>query len=209
MKKISKNIFVIGIIILFNFCLHSVGFCTQKNTCLNENLRKELLNMCKEDQEIRQQLINVGVDKLALYPGLIAKLKEIDSKNLKKIKEIIKKFGWPGISLVGIDGENAAFLLVQHADTDIKFQKECLLLIKKAAEKGEAGNQTLPYLTDRVLVKEGKKQIYGTQAKIIKGELIFDPIEDMANVNTRRKEVGLPPLEEYKKLIEKMYKSNK
>jgi len=32
------------------------------------------------------------------------------------------------------------------------------------------------------------------------------PIKDEADVDQRRKEVGLPPLAEYRKLIEEMYK---
>ena len=32
------------------------------------------------------------------------------------------------------------------------------------------------------------------------------PIEDEANVDQRRKEVGLPPLAEYRKMIEGLYK---
>ncbi|MCL5774090.1 MAG: hypothetical protein M1536_06890 [Firmicutes bacterium] len=158
--------------------------------------------MTKEDQEIRNKVIEAQFND----PALAAKMQEIDSKNLKRMKEIIKRFGWPGESLVGKDGADAAWLLVQHADKDIKFQKQCLVLIKEAVRKGEASKENLAYLTDRILVAERKKQIYGTQAQIIEGRVVFYPIEDEANIDARRKEIGLPTLEEYKKQLEKIYR---
>jgi hypothetical protein len=56
---------------------------------------------------------------------------------------VIEKHGWPGKSLVGADGAQAAWLLVQHADLDREFQRQCLPLLKEAAEKGEASKQNL------------------------------------------------------------------
>ena len=64
-------------------------------------------------------------------------------------------------------------------------------------------------LLDRVLVGEGKPQVYGTQGKRFedwKGkEPELEPIEDEANVDKRRAEVGLPPLAEYVKFLKQMY----
>ena len=60
------------------------------------------------------------------------------------------------------DGSNAAWLLVQHADAEPKFQRKCLDLMTKLPQD-EVSQTDLAYLTDRVLLAEGKKQIYGTQ----------------------------------------------
>jgi hypothetical protein len=48
-----------------------------------------------------------------------------------------------------------------------------------------------------VLVGEGKPQIFGTQLRMIGQELLVHPIEDEADVDRRRAEVGLPSLGEY------------
>jgi hypothetical protein len=60
-----------------------------------------------------------------------------------------------------------------------------------------------------VLVGEGKPQIYGTQAKRFeewKGqEPVLEPIEDEANVDKRRAQVGLFPLSEYREMLKKFY----
>lgn len=65
--------------------------------------------------------------------------------------------------------------------------------------------QSYALLLDRVLVAEGKRQVYGTQAKLKGKEFVPDPIEDEANVDKRRAEVGLPPLSEYLRVLKQVY----
>ena len=120
------------------------------------------------------------------------------------MKTVIERHGWPGKSMVGSDGAQAAFLLVQHADAEPAFQKRCLELLAKAVKQGEATGDQLAYLTDRVLVAEGKPQRYGTQFYTVGGKLAPRPIEDEANVDARRKEVGLPTMAEYERQMRAM-----
>ena len=58
---------------------------------------------------------------------------------------------------------DAAWLMAQHAIHDPEFQRECLGLLEAAVWQGEASPRNLAYLTDRVLVHEGRPQRYGTQ----------------------------------------------
>ncbi len=57
------------------------------------------------------------------------------------------------------------------------------------------------YLTDRVLVNEGKPQVYGTQFHEVNGHPEPRPIEDPDSVDVRRAGVGLGTLAEYRELI--------
>jgi hypothetical protein len=164
----------------------------------DDKLREELLRRMQADQEARKPFLSNSAFK---------RLKEIDHDNAERMKEIIKQIGWPGNSLVGKDGANAAWLLVQHADHDPQFQKRCLELLQAAVKKGEATGQELAYLTDRVRVGEKKKQFYGTQFRLVKGKLEPLPIEDEANVDKRRKEVGLESLDDYLKSAEEFLKN--
>jgi hypothetical protein len=50
----------------------------------------------------------------------------------------------------------AAWLLVQHADHDPAFQRVCLELLGGAVRAGEADVRHHAYLTDRVLLAEGR-----------------------------------------------------
>jgi hypothetical protein len=182
-------------------------------------LRKELLAMEKEDQEIRAAVFKAlgekGISpvdgKPITDPALMktfleqtGKMTAVDRKNRERLQTIVDKHGWPGRSLVGIDGAHAAWLLVQHADADPAFQKRCLDLMK-AAPVGEADAKDIAYLTDRVLVRQKKKQLYGTQLVGQGDKFIPQPIEDEAYVDRRRAEVGLPPLAEYLKTSRSVY----
>jgi hypothetical protein len=180
----------------------------------DEKLQAELLDRAEQDQKARQQLIDLlgrpdGTDAEALKKEVQAatkKVHDIDARNTARMKEVVDKYGWPGKSLVGMDGSQKAWLMVQHADEDRAFQKRCLPLLTEAVKKGEASPEQLAYLTDRVRVADKEKQVYGTQFRQGKGKMEPYPIEDEANVDQRRKEVGLPPLAEYRKMIDELYK---
>ena len=104
--------------------------------------------------------------------------------------------------MVGEDGAHAAWLLLQHADRDVAFQKQILEQMKTLVAAGEVAMVDYAYLTDRVAINENRKQTYGTQ---------FDehqqpkPIEDPANVDARRKEVGLDTLAENRVRMRQLY----
>src|SRR5262249_27591425 len=115
------------------------------------------------------------------------------------------KHGWPTVTMVGKDGAHAAWLLVQHADRDRKFQRLCLDLMKNLLPAGEADRKDYAYLTDRVLLAEGKKQLYGTQFHQVNGRWDPGPFSAPLTVNDRRKEMGLGTLEEYRKQMESAY----
>jgi len=56
-------------------------------------------------------------------------------------------------------------------------------------------------LEDRILTREGKKQVYGTQLRLNQTTQRMElyPIEDEENVDSRRAVVGLEPLALYLK----------
>jgi hypothetical protein len=71
--------------------------------------------------------------------------------------------------------------------------------------RDQVSQQDFAYLTDRVLLAEGKQQLYGTQFTLEKGKCKPRPLEDEANVDKRRAAVGLPPLAVYLKQAEAFY----
>lgn len=162
-------------------------------------LRREILALVAEDQAARNAWIAAGVE--TEHPELAKRVAEIDAKSTARMKEIVATHGWPGTSLVGADGANGAWLLVQHADRDRAFQRQCLPLLEAAMKAGEVRPQDYAYLYDRVAVADDKPQRYGTQFR--DGEPF--PIEDEAHVDERRKAVGLGTLAEYREQIRQMY----
>ncbi len=160
-------------------------------------IRKELLALRDEDQAARNAMIKTDMKDEAAKK----RVEEIDKKSTARMKEIIAKHGWPGNALVGEDGAHTAWLLVQHADKDPAFQKQCLALLEKAYKAGDATERDYAYLFDRVAVADGKPQRYGTQFMNGKPQ----PIEDEANVDARRKAIGLNTMAEYAQDMERMY----
>lgn len=169
-------------------------------------LRAELLKREREEQAIRNDLIKSGAD----HPdkSIEARTAVIDAANTARMKEIVKSYGWPGPELVGRDGTDAAFLLVQHSP-DLAFQKTMLPLVQNSYEKGKLSGWSYALLVDRVLVREGKKQMYGMSVNHwASKEPVLDPIEDEANVDKRRAKLGLPPLRDYLETIKRQYFPN-
>ena len=179
-------------------------------------LRTELLQRVAKDQKVRMELIQWmqkqpagSLDKLtrANDPRLEA-MRKIDAENTAWLKEQVEKSGWLGKSLVGQDGAHSAWLLLQHADQDPAFQKKCLKLMQ-AAPAGEVAAADIAYLTDRVMLKESNQQLYGTQVESKNGKWIPRKLKDPEHVDMLRKEMGLPPMAEYLKLVEQMYSGKK
>jgi uncharacterized protein DUF6624 len=135
-------------------------------------------------------------------PDVLAELARVDLKTRTRLREIIRQYGWPRISLVGFDGASAAWLIAQHAVADAAFQKQCLRLMQAAAKNGEAAKENLAFLIDRVRVEEGKAQLYGTQFRYRDGKTVMAPIENEANLDRRRKRMGLSPIGPYRKQME-------
>jgi len=61
-------------------------------------------------------------------------------------------------------------------------------------------------LTDDILGDEGKPQLYGTNFEFKDGRLVPKPVSDPAGLEGRRERVGPPPLGEYIKGLEELYR---
>lgn len=174
----------------------------------DQNLRKLYTNISNEKRiEILSQL-NITEEEFKLRDGEI--MKEYDSINLNKVKTIISKYGYPSKEIVGNDLSNVVWLVIQHSD--LKTIEKYFPLIKKANKKGDLENKYVALMQDRMLMYQGKEQIYGTQ---IAGRIFFNPktneelgfkyfiwpLKDKSKVNEMRKSVG------FKDTIEELAKS--
>jgi hypothetical protein len=174
---------------------NKVSICKKKQ---NQKLATKLLIIKEKDQFIRKiNYDSIKQHDTNAYKRAYKHFIRTDFANTNKLKKIIRKNGYPNTDIVGIDGENAAWLIAQHADHDTTFQKEVLRLIYENLKKNKANFRNYPYLVDRILVNTNKKQIFGTQMQTVDGILIPQPIENEKNVDDRRFCFGLPVLQEY------------
>lgn len=168
---------------------------------MNVGLRMELLSMRDIDQQVRQKAISANDHKVLAEIGCVA------AEHTQKIKQIIADYGWPDEILVGVDGSKSAWLLVQHS-SDLVFQKECLLLLKRAVDEEKASAQDYAYLYDRIAISENRPQMYGTQGTIVQDNFVLYPIDDEAHVEDRRKALGLDNLKDYISRCKAFYLKN-
>ncbi len=151
-----------------------------------------MLAMSAKDLLVREELARTG----ELFDGYAPKMEAIHLENAAELEKIIDEFGWTGISLVGKDGAEAAWLIVQHAISLPEFSRKCLKLIKKAVAENEAEANQFAYLQDRINFFEGKPQKFGTQTDWnADGKMEVWRLENAEKINEYRAEVGLKPLE--------------
>ena len=176
-------------------------------TSSSDAVRRELVRMGEDDQKHRQEMMDL-MDRVAgsdsekmakKWKQAVERQNDLDGKNRQRLDEIVKQHGWPKKSVFGEEASGVAFLIVQHAELD--YQKKYLPLIKEAVTQKEARRSDLAMLEDRILTREGKKQVYGTQLRLNQTTQRMElyPIEDEESIDSRRAAAGLEPLAEYLK----------
>lgn len=171
---------------------------------MEKNFDKPLVEILEsiyqEDQQYRQQIGEVEKEYGRDSDEMKAHWKTIshaDSLNLIKVREILDDRGWLGSEIIGQQGNATLFLVIQHADLAV--QEQYLPMMREAVTKGNANPSSLALLEDRVALRKGKRQIYGSQIgrDPETGDYYVSPLEDPDNVDQRRASMGLPPLSNY------------
>ncbi len=166
------------------------------------SVRAELLALLEADQAGRQRLEAVerahGRDSAEMQK-LWAEIDATDAANIVKLETILARHGWLGPQEVGARASSAYFLVIQHADLPV--QRKYLPLMREAVQTGRARGAALALLEDRVALREGRPQTYGSQIGFdeASGTHYVLPLLDPDRVDERRAAVGLPPLADYVK----------
>ena len=153
-----------------------------------------------EDQKYRKEINGIKEkygwksDEMKAHWKIIH---EKDSLNLIEVQKILDTKGWLGKDVIGRQGNTTLFLVIQHSDIDV--QLKYLPMMREAVKKGNARPSSLALLEDRIALRQGKRQIYGSQIHRDKEtkEMYVAPLIDPENVDKRRAEVGLGKLADY------------
>ncbi len=157
------------------------------------SLKNHLEEMLERDQAYRTQWIlsrQLHHEETQRDIALRLRADSIDSLNQVEIRQILKEHGFPKKTEVGTSACEAAWIIIQHAPLDV--QKEYLPMLERAATEGNIQAALVAALHDRIDVREGHPQKYGTQ----RNSNGLCPLLNEKMVNQWRKEVGLPPLDE-------------
>ena len=169
----------------------------------NEKLAKELVKMREKYRE-KYNLAAEGDFKNRSRNDDLTKLRE---KNDARLCAIIKEFGWPTIRLSGDDGAEAALLLLRNT-LSLQFQADLLPLLAEAVKKGHIEkNDDFAVFIDRLRVRAGNKQLFGTQTTRRGDFLVLEPLQSERQVDDWRREYGMTPLSEFIKRTELRYRT--
>jgi hypothetical protein len=166
-----------------------------RNEVYNDSLAILLSEIRENDQKYRHMLDGVrnpyGQEPSDTFKSILKKIVFYDSLDLLLVSSIIDKYGWLSQNEVSSEGNSALWLVIQHADLEV--QVKYFPIMKEAVKNGKAKQSELAYLEDRILMRQGKKQLYGTQYKLnpTSHQMELWDIEDPINLNNRRHSVGL------------------
>ena len=180
-----------------------------KKTGKYADIKNRLEEILELDQKYRISYVEIWKkygDRSPEMKEVQKKMIDQDSINLRYVSSIIDKYGWISYDTIGFKANQALFLVIQHSDSAT--QEKYLPVLKEAVKENKAFGQQQALLEDRVLIRRGKKQVYGSQIQCDStGKNCWVlPIEDEGNVDKRRAEMGLPQLAEYLKTWNIVYK---
>ena len=178
--RIIKYFTIAFITILFIKCINPMNQKVSKVQIDCSQIKAQLATVYAQDQDIRQDGIISAEDEI------------IDFKNLEIVVNIIEQCGFPKISQIDTIGVDAIFLTLQHSASNL-YPKKYYNLLLEASQNGDLKKSTLALLEDRILMRDMKPQIYGTQIQDGKLYKLAYP----EHVNERRDSVGLQPIEDY------------
>lgn len=200
MKYRANAYFAKLILALFFTIAYSFLLTTNKCFSQDSTVIRALENAYDIDQKIREEWYISDYRNGSHAPktdSLLRVMVVVDSLNQILLKDIFEKYGFLGISKVGEKAARSQWLIVHHSVDSLLCEKY-LEIFRIEMEKGEIEKWAYAYLDDRVRLRRGEKQLYGTQQRWNKEKNRFElgPIEDPENLHKRRVEMGMETDEE-------------
>lgn len=184
---------------LLNFILFSSIFVACSNNLAQthedeipyDSISKVIRAIGIDDQAIRQKYVDSISHDNPRRHYFVNKIKQVDSVNMATVTLILQKYGWPPQSKIGHEAADDLFYIIQHSKTEV--MELYFLQLKKLAAQGEASRVNAAMMEDRLRLRKGLKQIYGSQVSTALDanhtRLVW-PIENPSQVDSLRKSVG-------------------
>ncbi|MEH6809471.1 MAG: DUF6624 domain-containing protein [Hyphomonas oceanitis] len=144
-------------------------------------------------------ILGIPYEKFRAYADTIS------ANNDAWLRKAMQHVGWFTIRTYGETADAAAFLLIQHSGNET-WQQQVLADLRARMVHGETDPQNVAMLTDRIAIKEGSLQQFGTQGSCVaKGQWKARPSFDAEHLNERRAMAGMPPIERYETTMSSKY----
>jgi len=172
-------------------------------------LVRELLHRTLTDQAIRASLSAFQGKKVYFMARPTAALRAYDEyvfnlmctsdeDNLDWLRQQVALNGWFDIRRYGRAADQAAWLMVQHADGAPAYQAYIAAVLEVKSRSGDTDPKNYAFLSDRVAVRAGQPQTFATQMECVNGRWLEPEVLDPGTLDSRRAAIGLPP---YKKQL--------
>lgn len=129
--------------------------------------------------------------------------KKINEENLEIVDSLLKKDLSLNIEKHGENLISSVFLVIQHCP-DLEVQKNFLNGIENSLDQKNFPKYLYAYLKDRVLMRENKSQIFGTQLLFDQERKSFyfdvDKVQNIEKLDELRNDYGLGSIAEYLQL---------
>lgn len=182
---------------------------------LDKKLQSSLLDLKKDTIErfrdkaqtrARENRVTKGVfgmeDRLTTLEKTIGQKRD---KSEDRLCEIFRVNGWPTVSMVGEKGASALFYVLKNFTT-FETQAKLISVISAAIARKEVPlSEDYASFLDRLRLRFGLKQLFGTQVYEKNGFLVMAPIQSSEQIDSWRKKYKMPPLGEYLKFLEGTY----
>lgn len=150
---------------------------------INNNISERLLSLAENDLAVRERLRINNQLSSGYHPDMEA----VHRANAAKLKQIINEIGFPGISKVGREANEAAWLIAQHDIAEPAFMRSFFELMTE--NEWDINRKHWAYLYDRLHYFQGKPQRFGTQ---LNADGSIYPVIDREQLNALRAEYELP-----------------
>jgi hypothetical protein len=165
---------------------------------------RELFRRTLVDQAIRASLSSFHGQKLygkaratpalrAYDEYLFNLMCAADEDDLAWLKAQVAEAGWFDAGKFGKAADQAAWLIVQHADRDPAYQAWVAHLLEAKLPTHDTDPRNFAFLVDRVALRAGRPQTYATQMECVGGRSLAPRIEDPERLEIRRAAMGLGP----------------
>ena len=166
---------------------------------------QELATMAEAADAVRSRVDYLAPPEDAAAARHLAQLALVERANGARLGALMAACGWPRRSVEGLEAARRAWLIVQQRADDLPLQRQAVRQLELAALDGEAAMTHLAAASDRLAVREGRPQRYGTQLRPVDAcSWDYYPLDDPGRVEARRRRIGLPTLAEHKRSIDAM-----
>ncbi|MBL8537488.1 MAG: hypothetical protein JNM59_08815 [Hyphomonadaceae bacterium] len=128
-----------------------------------------------------------------------------DIENATWLERELSDQRWVDDAVDGPGAEGSAWIIVQHADANVEFQRRILLRMQANIATPGFNRSQFAMLFDRVAVNTGTPQRFGSQLSCDGAvRVIAGAIEDPAQLDARRANYDLEPWEAYRAIVDRI-----